>query len=159
MRITWRELAVDLSGQKTDDLLFEWRWLGLEDMSLQMVSTLGDAFLQDALGSIYWLNTGGAELNRIADSMDRFDAMRQQPEHTDEWFVPQLVGDLLSSGYNLEPDQCFSYKVPLTLGGEFQLGNFEPCNLSVHFHTLGQIQSQIKDMPVGTPISSVKLRE
>ena len=157
MKVTWRELAVDLSGQSSDHLLTEWRWLVPEALSLRMVSALGDAFLEDASGSIYWLDTGGALLSRIADSPDHFDTLRQQPEQANQWFAPQLVGDLLSLGHALESGQCFSYKVPLTLGGEFQPGNFEPCNLSVHFHTLGQIQSQVKDIPMGTTISSVKL--
>ena len=159
MKITWRELEVNLSGQSSDDLLADWRWLIPEAMSLRMVSVLGDAFLEDVSGGIYWLDTGRAELSHIADNSDYFDALRQQPEQSNQWFSPRLVAALLSAGHVLEPGQCFSYKIPLTLGGDFQPENFEPCDLSVHFHTLGQIQAQIKDLPAGTPISSVLFGE
>ncbi|MCE4360023.1 T6SS immunity protein Tdi1 domain-containing protein [Xanthomonas hortorum] len=135
----------------------EWHWLVPEALSLRMVSALGDAFLEDASGAIYWLDTGGAELIRIADSREKFDNSRQQPELANQWFAPQLVGDLLSAGHALGTGQCFSYKVPLTLGGEFQPDNFAPCDLTVHFDGLGKIQSQVKDLPVGAPISSVTL--
>lgn len=159
MKITWRELAVDLSGQPQNDLMAKWRWLVPEALSLRMVSALGDAFLDDPIGAMYWLDSGGAKLVRIAESQEQFDNLRQQPELASQWFAPQVVGDLLSAGHTLDPGQCFSYKVPPTLGGEFRPDNFVPCDLSVHFHTLGQIQSQVKDIPVGTPISSVTLSE
>jgi len=159
MRVTWKELAVDLSDLSSDDLLSDWRWLVPKGLTLRMVSALGDAFLDDASGKIYWLDTGGAELSRIADSPEHFDTLRQQPEQANLWFAPQLFGDILSSGRILKPGQCFSYKIPLTLGGEFQPSNFEPCNLSVHFSTLGQIQLKVKDLPVGTKISSVQVGE
>ena len=157
MKITWRELTVDLAGRASDELLNEWRWLVPEAMSVHMVSALGDAFLVDASNGVYWLDAGGAELSRIADSQEHFDVLRQNPHNANQWFAPQLVGNLMSSGQVLGPFQCFSYKVPLTLGGEFQPANFSACDLSVHFHTLGQIQSQVKNLPVGTPISSAKI--
>ncbi|WP_394002695.1 T6SS immunity protein Tdi1 domain-containing protein [Luteimonas sp. WGS1318] len=159
MKITWRELAVDLSGQSSDDLMREWRWLVPEALSLRMVSALGDAFLEDASGAIYWLDTGGAELTRIADSRENFDYSRQEPELADRWFAPQLVGDLLSAGHSLGPGQCFSYKTPLTLGGDFKPDNFHASDLIAHFRTLGKIQSQVRDLPLGTLISSVALSD
>ncbi len=157
MRITWQELTVDLTGQSSDELLSEWRWFLPEGMVLRMVSTLGDAFLSDSEGKIYWLDVGGAELTNIAENKEQFDALRQQPEYADKWFVPLLVGDLLSSGKMLATNQCFSYKIPLTLGGLFEPENFEPCHISVHFSTLGQIQQQVKHLPIGTKIDSVRL--
>lgn len=157
MKITWRELAVDLAGQSSDDLMREWHWLVPEALSLRMVSALGDAFLEDASGAIYWLDTGGAELTRIADSREKFDHSRQEPELADRWFAPQLVGDLLSAGHSLGPGQCFSYKIPLSLGGDFKPDNFDASDLLVHFSGLGKIQSQVRDLPIGAPISSVVL--
>ena len=157
MRITWKELAIDLTDQSSDELLSEWLWLLPESMLLRMVSSLGDAFLSDADGKIYWLDVGGAELTLIANDRDQFDALRQHPENADQWFAPLLVGDIMSSGKTLKENECFSYKIPLTLGGLFEEENFEPCDLSVHFATLGQIQHQIKDMPIGTKIDSIKI--
>jgi len=148
---------VELSDQSSDELLAAWRWLVPSTLSLRMVSSLGDAFLEGPDGAIYWLDVGGAELSRIAESKAAFDRLRQQEEYSSQWFVPQLVGNLLASGKSLAKCQCFSYKIPLTLGGAFEPANFEPCDLSVHFHTLGQIQQQVKHLPVGTSISSVKL--
>jgi hypothetical protein len=156
MRITWGELAVDFSDQSSDNLLAEWRWLVPSSYSLHMVSALGDAFLSDTGGQIFWLDVGSAELTAIAETKDAFDQLRQQPDCACRWFVPLLVGDLLASGKSLAIGQCFSYKIPPTLGGAFEPPNFDACDLSVHFHTLGQLQKQVRPLPVGTAITSVK---
>lgn len=157
MKITWRELLVDLKGFTSDELLSEWRWLVPEELGLRMVSTLGDAFLEDPEGNIYWLDTGGAELHRISNDKSEFDQLRQQPENANEWFAPRLIGDLLSSGASLQTGQCFSYKIPPTISGEFTIENFQPTSLSVHFSTLGQIQRQVKPLPIGAVIDKVVL--
>lgn len=157
MHITWRELAVDLSGQSADDLLSEWRWLAPSTFQLRMVSSLGDAFLESVEGAIYWLDVASGDLSKIAASRDEFDELRQIPENAEQWFMPQLVGDLLATGQHLEVGQCFSYKIPPSLGGAFEPDNFEACSLSVHFAALGKIQAQVRHLPPGTPITSVRL--
>ena len=81
-----------------------------------------------------------------------------QRDNANEWFVPNLVGDLLSSGKTLGPRQCFGFKIPPVLGGEIEPDNFEPTGLSVHFGILGQIHLQVKDLPPGTPIGEVKIQ-
>lgn len=159
MKITWNELAVDLTGNTSEDLLSEWRWLVPDDLQLRMVSTLGDAFLEDSCGKIYWLDVGCAELHCIAKDRAEFDQLRQQPTNANEWFAPQLIGDLLSSGVVLKVGQCFSYNIPPTLNGEFSLENLLPTDISVHFGTLGQIQRQVKPLPVGTVINKVELEK
>ena len=71
----------------------------------------------------------------------------QQPDNVNQWFIPQLVGDLIAGGKRLAPGQCYSYKIPPVLEGEIAPANFEPTDLSVHFSVLGQIHRQIKDTP------------
>jgi hypothetical protein len=157
MKITWNELAVDLTGHTSEDLLAEWRWLVPDDFQLRMVSTLGDAFLEDSCGKIYWLDVGWAELHCIAKDRTEFDQLRQQPDNANEWFSPQLIGDLLSNGTRLQAGQCYSYNIPPTLNGQITLENLQPTSLSVHFGTLGQIQRQVKPLPIGTVINKVEL--
>jgi hypothetical protein len=156
MKITWDELAIDLTGQSSNDLLSEWRWMVSTDWQLRMVSALGDAFLESPDGGIHWLDVATAELTRIADSRARFDELRQLMENAECWFMPQLVGDLIVDQGPLQAGQCFSYKIPPSLGGGFEPDNFEACSLLVHFGVLGQIQAQVKPLPPGTKITEVR---
>jgi hypothetical protein len=157
MRITWNELTVSLEGQNSDDLLSDWRWLVGDEMHLFMVSSCGDMFLSDRQGRVFWLDSGTGQLQQIACSRAEFDTLRQQQQYADQWFMPQLVGDLMASGVQLGPGQCYGYKKPPILGGEITIDNFEPTDLSVHFGILGQIHRQVKDLPPGTKISNIKI--
>ena len=157
MRITWNELTVRLDNQSSDDLLGEWRWLVGNEACLLMVSSCGDMFLSDSQGHISWLDCGTGQLQQIAGSVAEFDTLRQQRENADQWFMPQLVGDLMARGVKLGPGECYSYKKPPVLGGRIEPSNFEPTDLSVHFGILGQIHRQVKDLPPGTKISDIKI--
>ena len=155
MRITWNELTVGFDPSKSDALLADWRWLVGNDVQLVVVSALGDLFLRDREGRILWLDVGAARLTPVADSAEEFKRLMQQPEHADEWFVPQLIGDLIVSGKKLNDGQCYSYKVPPMLSGKMELSNFEPADLLVHYSMFGQIGRKIRDLPEGAKIDSI----
>jgi hypothetical protein len=158
MHITWNELTVDFEKPGADDLLSDWRWLVGDSMRLLLVSSIGDMFLADSAGQVFWLDAGTGHLKQIAESLDEFQRLRQQRAQADEWFIPQLVGDLIASGVRLSPGQCYSYKKPPILGGQIEPDNFEPMDLSVHFSVLGQTHKQVKDLPPGTKITDIKIR-
>jgi hypothetical protein len=158
MRITWNELVVDFRKHGDADLLSDWRWLVGDSVTLILVSAIGDMFLADSSGQVLWLDTGTGQLQQIASSADEFQRLRQQPDSVDQWFIPQLVGDLITGGVRLSPGQCYSYKKPPILGGEIQPANFEPMDLAVHFSVLGQIHKQVKDLPTGTKITNIKIQ-
>lgn len=153
MKITWNELTVGLADHTADDLLSEWRWILGDSFQLILISSLGDLFLTDAAGHVHWLDAGAGRLTEIADSFDEFQLLRQQPENAEEWFIPELVGDIMQRGMHLAPGQCFGYKLPPVVGGQMEPSNFEPTDLSVHFSILGQLNRQAKDLPDGTPIA------
>jgi hypothetical protein len=153
MRITWKELIVGFDPSKSDALLAEWRWLTGEDVEIVVVSSLGDLYLRDAQGHMLWLDVGSAHLTQVAESAEEFQRLMQQTDHANEWFVPQLVGDLIVSGKRLVPGQCYSYKVPPMLSGKMELENFEPADLLVHCSIFGQVGRGIRHLPEGTRIN------
>jgi hypothetical protein len=155
MRLTWNELAVSPDGVDFEDLLSDWRWLVGEEYHPVVISAMGDLFLRHDDGRIFWLNSGWGQLTELAESADEFKKPMVQPNNAGNWFIPKLVGDLLSSGKKLGPGECFSYKIPPVLGGEIDLDNFEPTNLFVHFSILGQIHEQVKELPEGMPIGEI----
>lgn len=157
MKITFNELTVSPNGVDLDGLLSEWRWLIDESHQVAVITALGDLFLRHSDGRILWLDAGFGQLTEVASSADEFKQLMVQPQNANEWFAPQLVGDLLSSGKTLAPGECFSYTVPPALGGQIEPANFEPTDLQVHFGILGQIHRQIKDLPPGTPIGDIQI--
>jgi hypothetical protein len=159
MRITWNELTINPAGLDFDSLLEEWRWLVPETMSPVVVSALGDLFLRDADNSVHWLDTGAGNLTRVADSPQHFKELMMQPERANEWFIPQLIGDLIEAGQSLADGQCYSYDLPPGLGGEFTVENMKPTDIRIHFSMFGQLFRQTKGLPDGTPISDIEFTD
>jgi hypothetical protein len=156
MKITRDDLFVQVSPDGPD-LFEDWRWLIGSEAKPFLVSSVGDAFLHDSDG-VNWLNVGDGTYTKVADSVADFQSMLAQPEKLDEWFIPQLVGDILATGLTRASHECFGFKQPPVLGGEYEPDNFETTDLSVHFSILGQIHRQVRDLPPGTPISEVKIK-
>jgi hypothetical protein len=157
MRVTWNELVVDRTTIAVDGLLDSWRWLVDASCQVILIGTLGDLFVQNAIGQVFWLDTGWGQLTQVAETADAFQQLLLQPENLDQWFVPQLVGDLLTSGKQLKPGECFGYQVPPVIGGAIAPENFEPIDVSVYFHLLGQIQQQVQALPDGTSIGKITI--
>ena len=159
MRVTWNELVVDRATIAVDGLLDTWRWLVDASCQVILVGTLGDLFVQNAIGQVFWLDAGWGQLTLVAENPDAFQQSLLQPENLDQWFVPQLVGDLLTSGKQLKPGECFGYQVPPTIGGAIAPENFEPIDVSVYFGLLGQIQQQVKALPDGAAIGEFRISD
>lgn len=158
MKITWNELTINPYNIDFNDLLSEWRWLVGNEYQPVVISTLGDLFLRHNDGRIFWLNAGWGQLTEVAKNGDEFKQLMTQIDNANEWFNPNLVGEILSSGKTLKPQQCLGFKIPPALGGKITPDNFEPTPLSVHFSILGQIHLQIKDLPPGTSIDKIKIK-
>ncbi len=156
MRITWNDLTLNPDGIDFNDLLAEWRWLVPETMVPVVVSALGDLFLRDNDNSIYWLDTGSGKLTRVAADSEHFRQLMVEPKNANEWFIPQLIGDLVESGQRLEHGQCYSFNLPPGLGGEFTVDNIKPTDIRLHFSMFGQVFRQTQDLPDGTPIANVR---
>ena len=55
-------------------------------------------------------------------------------------------------------DKCVGYKVPLFLGGKDDYTNYEIVDIEVYWEMQCQIFKQIKDLPPGTKVSSIKFK-
>lgn len=55
-------------------------------------------------------------------------------------------------------NDCIGYKVPLFLGGSDTLNNYELSNMEVYWEIQCQLYLQIKDLPPGTKIDSIKFK-
>jgi len=54
--------------------------------------------------------------------------------------------------------QCIGYKVPLFLGGQDNYDNYEVVDMEVYWDIQYQMYEQVKNLPPGTKISSVKFK-
>ena len=153
------ELTISLENLDADELLSEWRWLVDDSYSPVLLSALGDLFVQGQDRSIWWLCTGSGQFTRVAPDLAELQRLTLQPKPSMEWFLPDIVGHFRESGLLLQPGKCYSYKVPPFLGGKIEPKNMEITNVYIHFAFLGDVYRQVKDLPPGTKIRSIRLEK
>jgi hypothetical protein len=122
-----------------------------------LISSIGDMFLSDGEGKIYWLNVADGNLEIVATNIIEFKKKINDPEIVSDWFMTDLVAEIKKTGQALSIGKLFGYKKLPALGGEYLPDNFELTDIEIHFSIAGQIHEQIKDLPRGTPIN-IKLK-
>jgi hypothetical protein len=70
-----------------------------------------------------------------------------------------LVDACRKAGVKIGPNQCYGFKIPPMLGGSYEVENMEPTDLSVHYSLLGEICEQTKDLPRGTKVKRIEIKE
>jgi hypothetical protein len=102
-----------------------------------MMSRLGDFFLEDDNGIIYWLNTGTGELDRIAASDAEFQQLLQT-ESFDDWFLTDLVDECHAAGLIPGDGEVLSYKIlPIFEEGEYTVENMHVISAEAHLEYSG----------------------
>ena len=144
-----------MDGISAESLLADWRHLVPQTHTPVLMTALGDLFLRDKGGAIHFLDLMCGELKQVAKSQDEFDSFCDNREQRRSWFVSHLVMELRKLHGDLPAGQCFSCKVPLFLSGQLEAGNFQPCDIRVHYSVLGQLHAQTRHLPAGTRINSV----
>jgi hypothetical protein len=139
-----------------DDALGSWRWLVPQQVRALAVTAFGDVFLVDGSGAVLFLDTAAGKCEEVAASVEELKEKLRQPELLDEWFMPGLLSELRAAGKKLPPGQCYDADHSIILGGSFTPENWSPTFWRVHFHSLGQIHEQVKDLPPGTRITGIK---
>ena len=155
MKLTWSDLIInkDYYNNKDEEILEEWYWLIGHDKKIVLISSLGDLILKNYKDEYFWLDTGGGEFKKVANSENEFEEKINNEEIRDEWFLIELVRKIKSRGIVLKEGYLFGYKKLPIIGGEYNPNNFELTPIIVHFNLSGQIHRQIKDLPDGTEIN------
>jgi hypothetical protein len=149
MKITWKDLSFLPSEEALSAFRKAWAWFLPQPFEPVMVSTLGDVFFQQGGPDVYWLNTGTAEMTRVAASRAEFMELLRT-EKADEWFMPHLVEQLKVAGKLLQPDGCYTYvSLPIFSEGKYEVANLNSVPAAEHFSVTGDIHRQIRDLPDG----------
>ncbi|MGF1841683.1 DUF1851 domain-containing protein [Vibrio clamense] len=148
--MTLNDLTVDFSHVEREKLLSSWIWLIGERKLPILISSSGDAFVQDIDdGSISFLDTGSPTLDVVASSYDEFSSLLSNKEFVVNYLAVAMVGDLIQSGKKLKSGEIYSLIKPCALGGEYSFDNIEPCDVDVHFSILGQLTERVCQLPQG----------
>jgi len=133
-------------------LFAEWTWLVPSEFTVWLMNRFGDLFLVFDNGSIQMLDIGAGSLTQVANSRDDFRAKVDEDDNGNYWFMIPLVDQLVAAGITLREGQCYSYKKPPVLGGDYSVENACVLPIAEHYGAFGSIHKQIKDLPDGTQV-------
>jgi hypothetical protein len=152
MRIA--DLQAPIDNPSEGEPLADWRWLVEEDAVPVLVTALGDVFVRNDRGEIWWLDTYGGRYDRASLDESTWRMELEDPTKVQEWFVPDLIASLREGGLEPEPGECFSPILPPTVGGNMNAGNFECSPWLLHVSLAGQLHQESRKHADGTPITA-----
>ena len=150
-------LTIKTDGLPFDALLSDWRWLVSPDFTPVLMTAFGDLFLRDQAGRIHFLDLMSGEFKQVAESQEELDGLCEDREQRRSWFIGFLLMEVRKLRGELAAGECYSCKIPLSLGGQLDAQNFERTGLEVHYSILGQLHRQTKHLPAGTKIDKINI--
>ena len=151
------DYLIDQAGQSWSELLADWNAVLPPPFTLWLVNRFGDAIVVLNDESIHLLDVGAGRSKRIADNRDHFVELLGVEDNVNDWLMCALVDRCVAAGMKPGPNQCYGYKVPPMLGGEYDAENIELTDLSVHYSLLAQLHQKTKDLADGTKIGAVTI--
>jgi hypothetical protein len=151
------DYLIDQNGKNWPELLSGWAPPLPESFEIWLVNRFGDVFAIFEDGSVHMLDVGTGQIKRVADDREHFCSQIDLDDNASNWLMMPLVNRCAAAGLKLRDDECYGYKVPPFLGGEYRVENIEPTDLSVHYSLLADTFRQTKDLPDGTKIRLVVL--
>jgi hypothetical protein len=136
----------------TADLLAEWRWL-IGGHPIQVGWSLsGDLFFTDREGRVCRLDTGGGDVEVVAESHSDFHQQLSDPARADEILLTKVVQSYEAHHGKLGEGRCLGFIVLPVLGGTYSDENRRAINIAEHAGFTGDVFRQIRDLPDGTKV-------
>lgn len=153
----YASLFITVSDEDVRGALENWNWLPLAGLTVCAVSSFGEVFFQNADGVVFQIDTIEGKLSKVSDSVSDFKKLLMLEEERDKLLFAGFVYSMKRNGFFLESGECYDFKIPPILGGEFNIDNIEKTSFVVKLGIAGQIHRQVKDLPDGTEISEIKI--
>ena len=97
-------------------------------------------------------DVGAGTLKKLAESRDDFCRLVDEGENANDWLAIPLVDEMVASGMRLKPGQCYGFKIPPVLGGQYSGENLGPLSIADYLGAFGSIHEQMKDLPDGSRV-------
>ena len=150
------DYVLDLEGKNWTALLAGWRDLLPQTFTVWQVNRFGDVFAIFEDDSIHMLDVGMGTIDRIADNRDHFWSVMEEGENVSLCFLVPLVHACEAAGMALCDSECYGFKMPPLLGGEYAVRNVSPISLDRHYWSLADVYHQTRHLPDGAKVRVVK---
>lgn len=136
--------------------LESWAFADLTGKTPLFTSPFGDVFLQ-GLDGIWFLDTLEGKVSKNWESVDELQSVLNTPDGQDSFLMAGLALAADDSGKRPTTSPILDFSIAPYLGGAVALENVTVSDFVVSLNIAGQIHSQLRDLPPGTPISSITI--
>ena len=153
MATSIHDYLIDHGGVDWPAPLAGWSWLVPPEFTLWLVSRLCDLFIVTPDGAVHMLDVGAGSLKKLADSRDDFGRLIDDEDNASLWLAIPLVDELVATGMDLQPGQCYGFKVPPVLGGQYTVENCGILAIPDYLGVYGSIHDQLRGLPDGSRVA------
>jgi hypothetical protein len=150
--VTLADYLIDQSGIDWHKALASWSWLLPPEFTLWLVNRFADLFLVVPDGTVHMLDVGAGTLSQVADSRDDFCNKIDEDDNAKQWFMIALVDRMVATGVVLQTGQCYGFKRPPVLGGDYAVENVGSLPVWDYLGAYGSIYEQLRDVPDGSQV-------
>jgi hypothetical protein len=130
--------------------LSTWSWLLPPTFTVWLVNRFADLFLILPDGTVHMLDIGAGTLTRLADSREDFRAKIDEDDNANQWLMIPLMDQMVAVGMTLQPGQCYGFKIPPVMGGQYSVENAGPLAAWDYLGAYGSIHDQLRGIPDGS---------
>lgn len=146
------DYVISQAGITCPDILSDYTKLSGINFTVWIVNLFGDIIMVNSDESISYFDSSSGEMNVIAKDRDSFCELIDAGNNANDWLMIPLVDKCKSAGLFIGKNQCYSFKHPPVLGGEYLPGNVHVCDIAVHYGFMSDITNQIADLPDGAKV-------
>jgi hypothetical protein len=146
------EYLIDQSGVDWPKALSTWSWLLPPKFTLWLANRFADLFLVLPDATVHMLDVSAGTLTKVAESRGDFCAKIDDADTANDWLMIPLVDKLVTAGIRLLPGQCYGFKQPPVLGGEYVVENCGPLPIWDYLGASGSIHEQLQNVPDGARV-------
>jgi hypothetical protein len=147
------DYLIDHAGVDWPAALAGWSWLIPREFTLWLVNRLCDLFIVTPDGAVLMLDVGVGSLKKLANSRDDFGRLIDEEDNASLWLAIPLVDELVASGLVLQPGQCYGFKVPPVLGGQYTVENCGILAIPAYLGAYGPIHDQLRGLQDGSRVA------
>ena len=133
-------------------MLAGWSWLVPPSFTLWIVNRFCDLFIVTPDGAIHMLDVGAGTLAKVANDRADFARRIDEANNANQWLMLPLVDQLAASGATLLPGQCYGFKIPPVMGGQYSIENCADISISDYLGATGSIHKQLQNVPDGSQV-------
>lgn len=106
-------------------LLAGWRSILPFEFSIWLMNRFGDLTMVTSDEAVHRLDIAAGTLTKVAEDPGDYSRKIDEGSNAEDWLRHSLVDQLVASGLELGPGQCYGLRVAPVLGGGFTLDNIE----------------------------------